>query len=670
MRAVRLQTCLVALVFLGIGCTEQRQPGDDAGPPDAGLSDSDGDLIADRDEGYSSRRDTDGDGTPDYLDDDSDGDGISDRDEAGDIDAGTQPIDSDGDGMPNFVDTDSDDNGLTDDREGAGDNDGDGEADYVDIDDDNDFARDRDELGGVIEPLADSDGDGIPNYHDPDSDGDGIMDGDEIGPDTDRDGLLDWEDLDSDDDGIEDRDEAGDEDIRSPPVDSDADLIPDFRDPDSDNDGLSDLLEHDNGTNPTLADSDGDGVTDLIEVAAETDPNDGTVSPRTRGDFVFVVPFEEAPMPDRDTLEFRTNIQFADIYFLFDASGSMSGAQDGLAASVGTIMDDLTCDDTGISCSRDSGCSRGQICSSFTGTCIQDPASSSCLLSPWTGAGQYGQAAGSGNLLINRIGVQPDPAMTRSAIDLIPVDGGTEPLYAATWAVVDPMGSPMPSMGCVTPMPGRFGCPGYRDDAVRILVAFTDENTDITVPVGSAAAALSDADVTFIGVWTGGAGTARMGVVDLAQMSGSVSGAGMPLVFDASSSGTGIDMVVANAIREIVEGVPLRATIEATDEPGDAGDALQFIQRLEVNTGGGRCSAIGATEDTDGDGYDDAFPAILPGTPVCWDVVAAENTTVEPTLEPLVFRARITVRGDGSPLDARIVYFLIPPTIELPGGPG
>lgn len=652
---------VLSLVLTLAGCTGTSTNSGDAGPPDAGVSDRDGDTISDADEGYDSRRDTDGDGTPDYLDDDSDGDGIPDHVEAGDNDAGTEPMDSDGDGFADFVDLDSDDNGIRDAVEGTGDNDGDGTPDYRDIDDDNDFVRDRDELGGVIEPLADSDGDGVPNYHDPDSDNDLIMDGDEFGPDTDRDGLLDWEDLDTDDDGIPDRDEAGDDDIRSAPVDTDGDLIPDFRDPDSDNDGLSDRLEHENGTSPVLADSDGDGVTDLIEVAAGTDPNDGTVSPRTRGDFVFVVPYEEDPMPPRDTLEFRTNIQFADIYFLFDYSGSMGGTIGALRTAVASLMTSLTCTDSGTACARDSGCARGQICSSFTGTCIEDPGSSACLLSPWTGGALYEI------YYQNLISLQPDPAATSAALSGATF-GGTENLYSAVWGVVDPMNSPIDERMCAPAMPGRIGCPAYREDAVRILVAFTDEDDDSGVDVATVGAALMDADVTFIGVWAGTAGsTARQDLVDLAMASNSLSGAGVPLAFDGRDAG--VVPVVEAAIQEIVEGVPLRATIDADDEPDDAGDALQFIERLEVNTSGGRCSAVGATEDTDGDGYPDAFPAILPGTPVCWDVVAARNTMVMPALEPLVFRARLTVRGDGSPLDARTVYFLVPPTIELPGGP-
>jgi hypothetical protein len=41
-----------------------------------------------------------------------------------------------------------------------------------------------------------------------------------------------------------------------------------------------------------------------------------------------------------------------------------------------------------------------------------------------------------------------------------------------------------------------------------------------------------------------------------------------------------------------------------------------------------------------------------------------------PTRSPQVFKALLTVRGDGSPLDTRDVYFLVPPTIPMPGGPG
>ncbi|AKF03801.1 hypothetical protein [Sandaracinus amylolyticus] len=634
----------------------------------APAADEDGDGISDADEDRATNRDSDSDGTPDFRDDDSDGDGIFDRDEAGDTDPRTPPRDTDSDTRPDFIDDDSDNNGIPDLDEAPGDVDGDGRPNHADMDDDGDNLADARELRGAL-PPGDHDGDGTPDYHDPDADNDTILDGQEGDADTDGDGTPDFFDGDSDEDSIPDSIEAGDTDLVTPPVDTDEDGTDDFRDPDADADGISDRDEATmHGTRPNAADSDGDGISDLIEIAAGTNPLLMTDSPRTRGDFVFVVPYMMPPDPTRDTLSFRTSIQFADVYFLFDASGSMGEEQANLAAGVGTIMSNLTCTDTGTPCTRDAECGAGNICSPFTTTCIEDPATSSCILSVWTGAGQYGQAQGSGNLLINRTSLQENPATTSAGITLIPEDGGTEPLFGAVWAAVDPVGSPMPEMGC-SPIAGLIGCAGYRADAVRILVAFSDEDSDGDVTATQAGTALRDRGVTFIGVAS--ASAARGDMIELANASGSLNSSGMPLVFNANADGTGIDTVVTNAINEIVEGVPLRVTIEAADEPDDAGDALQFIERLETNTTGATCTAV-PTEDANpaGDGVHDTFPSVTPGTRVCWDVVPRQNDTVMPTLTPQVFRARLTVRGDGSPLDSRIVYFLVPPRPPVIEGPG
>jgi hypothetical protein len=620
--------------------------------------DADGDGITDMDEGASTGVDTDLDGVIDARDTDSDNDGILDRDEAGDSELATAPVDSDSDLTADFRDLDSDDNGYPDAIEGTGDNDADGRPDFSDVDDDNDLVLDEAELGGLLDPPADIDGDGVPNYRDPDSDDDLIIDGDEFALDTDRDGLQDWEDLDSDADGLTDEMEAGDRDLRSPPVDTDGDLKPDFRDPDSDNDGLSDRAEVENGTIPTLGDSDGDRVDDLIEAAAGTDPLDASESPRTRGDFVFVVPYMMDPTPDRDTLQFRTNIQFADIYFLFDASGSMDGEIMALRGAVTTLISDLTCADSRIGCASDSECGVEQICSAFTMTCVEDPSTSSCLLSPWTGAGYYEAE------YTNLLSLQEDPVRTQTALGFTTF-GGTEQLNRCVWGVADPAGSPGTESGCTGPGPGAIGCPSFREDAVRILVAFTDEDSDGSELATSAGAALLANDISFIGVWSESPSAAeRRSLVDIATAAESLTRDGAPLVYDGADAA--IVPAISTAINEIVEGIPLRATIEATDELGDAGDSLVFIDHLETNTSGGRCVSIG-TEDTDGDTRPDAFPAVLPGTPVCWDVYPRRNETVMPTLEPQVFRARLTVRGDGSPLDSRIVYFLVPPRIEDPG---
>ena len=100
-------------------------------------------------------------------------------------------------------------------------------------------------------------------------------------------------------------------------------------------------IRKEEGTKIDKPDSDEDGVSDLIEVGAGTDPLDATVSPRTRGDFVFLVPFREAAEPPRDTLQFRTNIAYADVYFLYDTSGSMSGEISAMQAAGRDILDAL-----------------------------------------------------------------------------------------------------------------------------------------------------------------------------------------------------------------------------------------------------------------------------------------------------------------------------------------
>lgn len=646
-------------------------PPRDGGNGDGGqpTEDSDGDNISDVDEGRDRAVDTDGDGTPDYLDIDSDGDGIPDSVEAGDDNTRTPPRDADGDGVPDFRDLDSDGNGIPDARETEGDLDGDGTPDFADLDDDNDLIGDVQELRGMVDPPEDFDGDGLPDYQDRDSDNDTIMDGHERDADTDMDGLLDLHDLDTDGDGIPDATEAGDADIDTLPVDTDMDTVPDFRDVDSDNDGLSD---HDEFTiymtSPTDADTDGDGVSDLIEVAGGTDPRDMTDSPRTRGDFVFTVAYMLPPDPPDDTLHFRTNIQFADVYFLFDISGSMGGEISALRDAVTTIANGLQCMDTGTPCMRDGECTAGiEICSPFTNTCIEDPGTSSCILSPYTGAAYYenqywhtGGSTGSG------IRLQSDPAMTASAMAPWRVFGGTEQLYQAVRGVAEGMGAPG-TVGCETPSPGFTGCPAFRNEAVKILVAFTDEDSDGGETSAVAGAALAAAGITMIGVWSGSTGSAaRDELVAVVRDSGSLDRTGAPLVFNGADAA--VVPAVSAAINEIVEGVPLRVTIDAVDMPGDAGDSLQFIDRLQTNTTDTGCSAV-ATEDTDADGFDDAFPAVTPGTPVCWDVIPLQNDTVMPDIVPLVFEAQLTVYGDGSPLDSRRVFFLIPPRIEGPGGP-
>jgi hypothetical protein len=201
-----------------------------------------------------------------------------------------------------------------------------------------------------------------------------------------------------------------------------------------------------------------------------------------------------------------------------------------------------------------------------------------------------------------------------------------------------------------------------------MLITITDETNQCTsCSVNTAVAAgtrLRAADVVFVGVDADSSNAPEAHLKAIARASNSLDARGDPLY--AQGGEASVTTAVTQAIQNIARNVPIFASVDAVDLPEDDGDALQFIDQLVVNTTGEDCTMVRSVADTDGDGAPDAYPSILPGTPVCWDVIPRENDRVEPTDAPQIFRARIVVRGDGSVLDQRSVYFLVPPRIDLP----
>lgn len=690
--AMRWATSVLFLGFV-VAC------GDDGTVPDtpdgAVASDSDGDTILDGDEGSATNLDTDGDGTPDYLDVDSDNDGIFDSAEAGDLRLETIPLDSDNDGTPDFQDTDADGNGVPDREDGTGDLDGDNVPDFRDRDDDGDFVLDSIEIGDPRAPR-DSDGDRAPDHRDTDSDGDYIGDNAEGNLDTDKDGNADRIDTDSDQDGFSDEEEAGDRDYLTPPVDTDGDLIPDFRDPDSDDDGLADSQEAILGTSRTNPDTDGDGVSDLIEAGAQTDATDRNDNPQARGDFVFVVPFEEAPSPLRDTLTFETSLQRVDLYFAFDTTQSMVQEMNAMRDplfGVPAIIDELGCQVTSRSCAASSDCDPGQVCNG-AGRCAEDPLVDSCIPDIWTGVGTFTEL----DTYKNDLSLQADPSATTAAIPGTGL-GIHEAVLQVPACISD-------GRNCLTgggsnclEEPTRLGCPGFRSDAVRILIQITDANEQCVRPDATpeqiarcgmfdapfVGRALRSRGIRYIGLVgtddNSGTGSARSLAEAIGRESITLDASGDPLVFDAIDGA--VVQKASDAVRTFVDNeFEIRIFAENTE-----GNAVQFIDYLEVKqaTDNPQCPAFrqdGTTpivaEDTDPDTLEpsgrpdtrkDFFPVLDPGVPVCWDVVPLQNNSVEPTREPQVFLARLVVRAAGSVVDSRDVYFLVPPVIPDPGEP-
>jgi hypothetical protein len=517
-------------------------------------------------------------------------------------------------------------------------------------------------------------------------------------------------DLDSDNDSIKDAIEAGDDDLQTPPQDTDGDGTPDYVDPDSDDDGVSDLNEIGAGTDPRKADTDGDGVSDLVEIAAGTDPLDASDNPQSHGNFVFIVPYEEPTVPSEDKLEFGTSVQYADIYFSLDESETMG---DELAAMRGTsqntgvpgIIQLLSCDKPGapVGCMIDSDCGIDEVC--FSKKCIEDPLVANgglgCIPDMWTGVGTFTTC----NTFKNLKHIQPYPDQTAAAIPLNTFSGGAEAVVQAAACVADDnicgndnQCSSFAGDNQYSAVVGPLGCVGFRPEAVRMLVQITDADNqggtcNNKVPsIATAGTALKNQGIKFVGLYGTGddqfgpfalcnspkecadklgvesdtlevTGVMCQSDVDCEVFPGSVclsNKCNRP--FSLPALDAQVVQATANAILRVARGVPLNVTIDASDEPADAGDALQFIDYLEVNLSGGKCTKIAITADTNGDMHDDAFPVLPGGTPVCWDVnPVAQNTTVMPTTAPQLFKAKLTVYGDGSPLDARSVFFLVPP---------
>jgi hypothetical protein len=304
------------------------------------------------------------------------------------------------------------------------------------------------------------------------------------------------------------------------------------------------------------------------------------------------------------------------------------------------------------------------------GRCIENPETSFCIASLWTGVGRY---EGNEESYRNLQSLQPDPSITQAAVPGSADGGGAaESLFQSTACVVNP--SLCSALGCTTT---GLGCPSYRTDAVRMLITVTDEDNecdslpDCAPGTGlEAGNLLRSSQVTFAGINAGTDAQAQEDLRAIAMAADSYGADGTPLVFDGDVDAVGgsdrLVSAVTDAVNEVVRNVPLYVTIDPADLPDDDGDALQFIERLEVNITRPGCALLDETADVNPrDGHADTFPNVSPGTRVCWDLVVRRNRTVPPTAEPQLFRASLTVTGDGSPVDRREVFFLVPPDVDI-----
>lgn len=415
------------------------------------------------------------------------------------------------------------------------------------------------------------------------------------------------------------------------------------------------------GTGPWYEDSDGDGVADAVEEHAGTDPHDPSESPRTRGDFFFIVPYLEEPTPPRDTLVFGTSLQRADVHFMIDTSISMQGyidtVRDGL---VTTVIPGLHAAIPDVAL----GVGQFDVC-------------------PETQGYRPGMCEG---IAMEQTSTT-DPDAVVSALDTLTADCSpvAEPYAQAAWVWATGDTARFPGMDARSCPAGTTGLGCVREGSLPILVVIGDEPFSqsyrslgpcrseyscVSCTSGPSPDEVAGAFAAIGGrlVVLGPTGTSpEWG--PLVAATGAVDEAGNPLVFPGAGMAD-IDRAVVDAIARLAAATPFDLTARAVDLDDDGVDASAFVERVEPNVAGGVadrrdpsrvCVGGLATIDADGDGFADTFPDVTVGTPVCFDIVVRRNEIVPAGSEPRILRAAIEVVGDGiTVLDRRTVYFLVP----------
>jgi hypothetical protein len=509
-----------------------------------------------------------------------------------------------------------------------------------------------------------------------DSDGDGLWDDFERMTDQDGDGTPNHLDTDSDDDGLGDNVERGAF-MGCNAANTDGDALPDHLDNDSDNDGLGDREETERYfTDPLDADSDDDGFDDTAEIATMHDPRDAT-DRLAEDDFYVVLPY--GGEPEMRDLLFGTAIRKADVFFMMDGTGSMTGEVSRLKSSLSTIVMQMamTISDVGVGFGG------------FAGFGGPGSGAATCIL----GICSYPDGPeGDEPFRLDSV-ITTDPAQMQADVMLLTADYGganwassAEAMYlAATGEGFTPWLGPQSCPSIPDEEGRRYGYPCFRPGALPILVVMTDtssKNGPLTSGSGTydasgftmsprgphtydeVLAAVNRIGARVIGIISGAEITSPTPIAQFrtwANETGTVDASGAPIVFEISSDGSGLDTSVVDAIRRLAEETPQDITTRTTDgidiperDPGiDATLFIKAITPFEVYDSAGTARPEIVRDDT-------TFYAVPPGSLVEF-TVRFQNDFVEPLFTAQIFLAKIIVVGNGvADLDEHQVVIVVP----------
>lgn len=249
-----------------------------------------------------------------------------------------------------------------------------------------------------------------------------------------------------------------------------------------------------------------------------------------------------------------------------------------------------------------------------------------------------------------------DAGAVQDAVDRLMLQSGgdgpestVEALYLSATGMA--LGRFVPPRRC--PDGTTVGYPCFRTEGSRIFLVFTDAAfhngpfgawpyDDSVTPrphtYDETIGALRGIGGKVLGLYSGAGDPEGFAHLEaLARDTGAVRTDGSPIVFDIGSDGRALGESVIEAVRTLVDEVPIDIDTIIEDGEGDDFDAVMFVDRVEARSA---VPASGATR------REDRFDNVLPGTEVTFRVYLL-NEMIERTDEAQRYRLRIVLRGDG-----------------------
>ena len=379
---------------------------------------------------------------------------------------------------------------------------------------------------------------------------------------------------------------------------------------------------------PPLADS---GVIDTGIVDTDVDtgrPDTGGPDTGPPIDVCIELPYRDPP--SELEISFVARIQSADVFFLVDVTGSMSGEIGEIQSS---LVDEIV------------------------------PGLVSSIPDVRLGVGyfadfplpelNYGNDGDEVFRLLREM--SPNVDSVNAGVGMLPLQGGldfpesmVEALYqTATGAG---LGRFVRAASCPA---GTVGYPCFRDEGSPIILLFTDAPShNGTNPEHDyfgitprphtyieSVNALREIGAKVLGLYSGDLedSRSRADLEAIARDTGAVRMDGSPIVFSIGRDGAILADSVIEAVRTLVDDVPIDVDVLVEDLPGDTLDATQFVTAVIAD----RARPPGGATIAG-----DRFLDVRPGTRTTFRILLA-NERIPQTDVPQIFLLRVVLRGDG-----------------------